>query len=396
MPIYRYQALDPKGARKSGVIEALSIEEAKESLRLQDLMVTTLTEKKGLASRENLKGDELVAFTLQLSQLLNAGLPLYESLVAMEAQYRGESTHRIVMSLGNQIKAGTPLSAAMAVYPKSFDKLYCAMVSAGEAVGALGDVLERLGGLLTKQMELKGQITTAMIYPSILACFCLLVIAMLLGFVVPSIEGIFQGQELNAFTEAILALSRFARAYWMIYIPIIVGFIIFAVVKARSEKGKLWLQRTILKLPYFRTLVIQAATARFCRTMGTLQQGGLPMIDSLRIARATTGNVVIEKVIENAEQAIVAGSTLAKELSRSELIPNMASRMLLVGEEAGSSVQMMNRIATMYEGELEKSLSRLLSFAQPVILIVMGGIIGTVMIAILLPIANVASLAHRT
>lgn len=394
MPVYRYQALDSKGARRNGVIEALSPGEAKERLRSQDLMVTQLNEKKGLASRENLRGKELVAFTLQLAQLLNAGLPLYESIIAMEAQYRGESSHRVIMSLGNQIKSGTPLSSAMGMYPQSFSRLYCAMVSAGEAVGALGDVLERLGELLSKQMALKNQISTAMIYPSILAGFCLLVIAMLLGFVVPSIEGIFKGRELNAFTEAILALSKFARGYWMYYIPAVAGLITLIVWRLRSEKGKIWLQRTVLKLPFFRILVIQAATARFCRTMGTLQQGGLPMIDSLRIARATVGNVVIEKVIQDAEEAILAGSTLAKELSKSELIPSMAARMLLVGEEAGSSVVMMNRIAEMYEGELEQSLTRLISFAQPVILIVMGGIIGMVMIAILLPLANVASAAR--
>lgn len=394
MPIYKYQALDPKGARRTGVMEALSADEAKERLRSQDLMVTQISEKKGIASKENLRGEELVSFTLQISQLLKAGIPLYESLIAMEAQYRGESTHRIVMSLGNQIKAGTPLSVAMAAYPQSFDKLYCAMVSAGEAVGALGEVMDRLGELLSKQMGLKNQITTAMIYPAILSCFCLLIIAMLLGFVVPSIEGIFKGRELNAFTNLILEISHFARAYWMIYIPLTIGLLIFSIVRLRSEAGKLWLQRTVIKVPYLRKLVIQAATARFCRTMGTLQQGGLPMIDSLRIARSTVGNITIEKVIERAEESIVGGSTLAKELMKSDLIPTMAARMLLVGEEAGTSVTMMNRIASMYEGELEQSLTRLISFAQPVILIVMGGIIGTVMVAILLPIANVAKLAH--
>lgn len=394
MPIYRYQAIGSKGSRRTGVIEALSIEEAKERLRTQDLMVTALVEKKGLSSKENLKGEELVSFTLQLSELLNAGLPLYESLLAMEAQYRGERTHRIIMSLGNQIKSGAPLSTAMALYPKSFDRLYCAMVSAGEAVGALGDVLQRLGTLLTKQLSLKSQIRTAMIYPGILASFCMLIIAILLGFVVPSIEGIFQGRQLNTFTEAVLFLSLFARNYWMIYFPLLLSSLLFAIYRLRSTKGKLWLQRTTVKLPYFRRFVIQAATARFCRTMSTLQRGGLPMLDSLRIARDTVNNTTIEKTIERAEEAIISGSTLAKELSKSDLIPTMATRMLLVGEEAGSSIEMMNRVATMYEGELEKSLSQLLSLAQPVILIVMGGIIGAVMLAILLPIANVATLAQ--
>ncbi len=394
MPLYRYQALDSKGARKSGVMEALSTDEAKQRLRAQGLMVTTIGVRKGMSGKENLKGDELVAFTMQVAQLLDAGIPLYETLQAMEEQYRGEGAHRVVMSLGNQIKAGTPLSEAMAQFPDSFDKLYRAMVSAGEAVGALGHVLERLGELLKKQAALKGQISAALIYPSILATFCILLIAMLLGFVVPSIEGIFEGRELNSFTDAVLGLSRFARAYWWLYIPAAIGSIVFAYYKLRSESGKIWMQKTVLKLPLFRTLAIQASMTRFCRTMGTLQEGGLAMIESLRIARDTMGNVVLEKVVSDAEEQIIAGSSLAKELSKSELIPSMASRMLTVGEEAGTSVKMLNRIAEMYEGELEKTLTNLMSFAQPTILIVMGGIIGGVMIAILLPLANLASMGR--
>lgn len=393
MPLYRYQAFDASGNKRSGLMEALSEGEAKERLRSQGLMITSVTERKGVSSKENLKGEDLVAFTLQVAQLLEAGVPLYQTILALEEQYRGSPAHRIVMSLGNQIKAGTPLSEAMKTYPDSFNKLYRAMVSAGEAVGSLGPVMERLGYLLEKQAGLKGQIVTALIYPAILAVFCLLVIGMLLGFVIPSIEGIFQGRDLNAFTATVLTISRFARAYWWLYIPLLAGGIGYTGYWIRTAAGKIWLQKTLLKLPLFRTLTIQAATARFCRTMGTLQEGGLPMIDSLRIAKDTMGNVVMEEEISKAEEKIISGSSLAKELSRSELIPTMASRMITVGEEAGTSVVMMNRVADMYEGELEKTLTRLMSFAQPVILIVMGGVIGTVMIAILLPMSDVASMS---
>ena len=392
MPLYRYQALDSVGNKRSGLMEAISEGEAKERLRSQDLMITSLTERKGVSSKENLKGENLVAFTLQVSQLLEAGVPLYQTMVALEEQYRDSPAHRIVMSLGNQIKAGTPLSEAMKMYPDTFDRLYRAMVSAGEAVGALGPVLERLGHFLEKQANLRGQIVTALIYPAILSGFCLLVIGMLLGFVVPSIEGIFQGRDLNAFTASVLAISRFARAYWWLYIPIFIAVVSYAVYWIRTEAGKIWLQKPLLKLPFFRTLTMQAATARFCRTLGTLQEGGMPLIDSLRIAKETMGNVVMEGEIAKAEEKIIAGSSLAKELSRSDLIPTMAARMMTVGEEAGTSVEMMNRVADMYEGELEKTLTRLMSFAQPVILIVMGGVIGTVMVAILLPLSDVASM----
>ena len=208
MPLFQYIALDPYGKRKKGLIEAQGEREAKDKLRGMNAMVIDLTQKTEVSSRQNLKGDKLVAFTLQLSQLVSAGVPLYESLMAIEEQCRAESYHRIVLSLCDQIKAGTSLSQAMSYFPDSFNKLYCSMITAGEAVGALNIVLEKLAQLLTRQMKLRSDIITAMVYPSILACFSLLIICMLLGFVVPSIEGIFVDRKLNGFTQFVLSLSH--------------------------------------------------------------------------------------------------------------------------------------------------------------------------------------------
>lgn len=392
MPLYQYQALDNAGKKRNGFIEAHSEREAKGVLREQGLMVKQLSPKTETASSQNLRGDNLMTFTVQLSQLVSAGVPLYESLMTLEEQYRNESYHQVILSLCEQIKAGSTLSGAMAQFPGSFDKLYCSMVMAGESVGALNVVLERLSHLLAKQMKLKKQISTAMIYPAILASFSLLIIAMLLGFVVPSIEGIFAGRPLNGFTTFVLGVSRIARAYWWAYIPVFIAIATYLVMKLRSEKGKLWLQKVVLKVPVVKTLVIQTAVARFCRTMGTLQQGGLPIIDSLRIARSVMGNVVIEEEIKLAENRIIEGSSLSAELSHSKLIPTLVPRMLAVGEDSGSSATMLNKLADMYEEELEKSLDRVMALAQPVILIFMGTIIGTVLLAILLPLTDISSL----
>lgn len=393
MPVFQYQALDILGKKKSGMIEAPGEREAKEKLRDMSLMVIKVDEKAGVASKQNLRGENLFTFTLQLSQLVNSGVPLYESLVAIEEQYRNESFHRILLSLCEQIKAGSSLSDAMAQYPGSFDKLYCSMIRAGESVGALNVVMEKLSLLLSKQMKLKSEITTAMIYPGILASFSLLIIAMLLGFVVPSIEGIFAERKLNGFTHFVMATSHFARDWWWLYIPIGIGIIVYLVYKIRSPAGKIWIQRNFLKLPLIRKLMIQASVARFCRTMGTLQQGGLPMIDSLRISREVMGNVVLEEEIKQAEARIIEGSSLGEELGNSKYFPPMVSRMLAVGEESGSTTTMLNRIAEMYEDELEKTLERLMALAQPVILIFMGTIIGTVLLAILLPLTDVSALS---
>lgn len=391
MPLYQYQYVDGQGKRKSGLIEAQGDREAKTKLREQGFLITHLAVKTKINSRQNLKGDQLVAFTVQLSQLLNAGIPLYESLVAIEEQVRGESYHRIVLSLCEQIKSGVSLSVAMGNYPDSFDKLYCAMIAAGEAVGALGPVLEKLTQLLNKQMKLKKQITTALIYPAILGSFSLLIIGLLLGFVVPSLEGIFAERKLNGFTTFVLSLSHLFRDYWWFYLPLIVGSLSWGIWKVRSPAGRLWMERYVLKVPLIKTLVVQTAIARFCRTMGTLLQGGLSMIDSLRIGRAVIRNVVLEKDIQAAEIKIIEGNSLSHELSRSKYIPPLVPRMLAVGEEAGSLVVMLGKVADMYEQELEKTLERVMALAQPVILIVMGTVIGMVLLAILLPLTDISS-----
>jgi general secretion pathway protein F len=392
MPLYSYQALDASGKKRSGMIEAHNERDAKSILREQGVLVTQLAVKTNVSSRENMRGQQLFTFTMQMSQLISAGVPLYESLMTLEEQYREDAFHRVILTLCDKIKAGIPLSEAMASFPDSFDKLYRAMIAAGESVGALDIVFNRLTILLEKQTKLKSQITTAMIYPAILACFSLLIIGVLLGFVVPSIEGIFEGRQLNAFTNFVLGVSKFARDYWWIYLPLIAGGIAFAVIKIRSEAGRLWLERNLLKVPVLRDLIIETAVARFCRTMGTLQEGGLPIIESMRNAREVMRNVVLEEEIKHAEEKIIEGSSLSAELLKSKLIPSIVPRMLSVGEDSGSLVIMLNKLADMYEDELEKTLNRVMALSQPVILIFMGTMIGTILMAILLPLTDVSSL----
>jgi len=393
MPLYQYYSIDASGKKKSGVIEGHNEREVKERLRLQGILVTKLESKSTVSSRQNLTGEHLLTFTIQLSQLVSAGVPLYESLVAIEEQYRGEKFHRVILSLCEQIKGGKPLSEAMAQYPGSFDRLYCSMIKAGESAGALELVLFRLNDFLQKRNKLKKQIITAMIYPAVLGGFSLMIIALLLGFVVPSIEGIFEGRQLNQFTEMVLGASHFLQNYWWIYIPLILGGGVYLFFEFRKPSRKQWVQRQLLKLPMIRTLIVQTALARFCRTMATLQAGGLTMIDSLRISREVMGNVVLEEEIQHAEEQIVEGSSLSAELGRSKWIPKMVSRMVLVGEETGKTEVIFSKVADIYEEELEKTLDRVMALAQPVILIVMGTVIGLVMLAVLLPLTDVSSFA---
>ncbi len=392
MPLYRYQAIDTVGKKKSGNIEAQAIREAREKLRDQGLMVTYIQEQTKSSSKEVLKGDALVAFTLQMSQLINAGLPLYESLVAMEEQARNEPYHRILLSLCEQVKSGVSLSRAMASFPHSFDKLYCGMVAAGEQSGALQIVMDKLAFLLAKRSKLNRQMTTALIYPGVLASFSLIIIVAILGFAIPSIQAIFQGRTLNAFTETVFTISNIFRNYWWIYIPLIGLGITYFVFQMRKQAFKNKLERFLMRLPIIGNLMVQAALARFCRTMGTLQQGGLTMIDSLRIAREVMGNQTLEREIERAEHKVIEGRSLSSELNRSRWIPPIVSKMLSVGEETGNIQVMFNKIADMYEETVEKNLDRVTALIQPVILIVMGTVIGLLLLAVLLPLTDVSSI----
>ncbi len=392
MPLYHYQALDSSGKKKKGFIEGHNEQEARNILRAQGIMLLQLSAKAGDSSGQDLKGEALLTFTMQLSQLISAGIPLYESLMTLEEQYRSYRFHQVILSLCEQIKAGTSLSEALTAFPNSFDKLYCAMVTAGESVGALSIVFDRLCHLLSKRLKLKKQLATAMIYPCILASFSLLIVGLLLGFVVPSIENIFADRPLNGFTRAVLSASHITRDYWWIMLPLVVGAAAFIFYKLKTPTGQIWIQRYSLKVPVLKHLVIQTAVARFCRTLGTLQEGGLNIVESLRNAREVMHNVVLEEEVKKAEERIIAGSSLSAQLRHSPYFPSIVPSMLAVGEESGSSAIMLNKLAEMYEDELEKTLERVVALAQPIILIFMGTIIGIILMAILLPLTDVSSL----
>jgi general secretion pathway protein F len=396
MVLFRYRYIDPKGRKKSGIIDAEGIADAKEKLRSQKMLVLSLEERSNGKNnfffrrpKEQIAGEHLITFTTQLSQLLVAGMPLYESLLSLEEQYRHESFHPVILSLCDQIKKGTPLSQAMRQFPESFGQLYCSMVAAGESVGSLDATLEKLAVLLSKQRKLKKQLTTALIYPILLFLFSFVVCFLLLTFVIPSLETLFEERPVNRFTGLVIGLSHFLTHQWAFYLPLLGAILGSLVYLFTSKKGVLWVQRLMLRLPLLNTLITQAAMARFSRTMGTLLQGGVSIIQALQISRKVMRNPYLEEVIERAEKKIVEGSLLSQELKKSSLIPTLVPRMLAIGEEGGNAPLMFQKIADLYEEEVEKTLNRVTALAQPVVLVFMGGVVGLIMLAVLLPLTDV-------
>lgn len=397
MVLFHYRYIDPKGKKRASFIDAEGISDAKEKLRAQKILVLSIAQTaKGVKkafwirrAKNQLVGEHLITFTTQLSQLLIAGMPLYESLLSLEEQYRSEHFHPLLLSLCDQIKRGTALSVAMGYFPISFNHLYCSMIAAGESVGALDSTLEKLSTLLTKQRKIKKQLTTALIYPILLFAFSFVVCLLLLTFVIPSLETLFEDRPVNRFTQMVMGLSHFLTNGWLFYLPLLGGACAGVLYLVYSHKGKRWVQRQTLRLPVLKTLITQTAMARFARTMGTLLQGGVSIIPALQISRRVMRNPFLEEIVEQAEGKIVEGSLLSRELKKSPLIPTLVPRMLAIGEEGGSAPVMFHKIADLYEEEVEKTLTRVTALAQPVVLVIMGGIVGLIMLAVLLPLTDV-------
>mgnify|MGYP005625571307 FL=1 len=392
MPLFNYESLSSTGRRNKGIIDASDIREAREKLREQGFTVTKILKSTKATKTTTLKNKDLLTITVQLSQMINAGVPLYDSLKILEEQYRCEAFSPIIVNICDQVKNGRSLSEALSLFPESFDTIYCSMVAAGESSGSLDTMLLRISSLLKKQNTIRSQTITAMIYPAVLALFTLAVVVVLMTFVVPTIEDIFDATRVNAYTRLVLSISHFLSGYWLLYIPIIAGITLSATLYLKSPAGKVWRDNAALKMPLIKTAVGQVAIARFSRTMATLQEGGVSIIESLRLARKTMKNSALEKVVEDAEEKIIAGSSLSKQLATSSIIPVMVSRMLAVGEDTGDTATMFSKIADIFEEDTEKTLTRITALAQPVILVTLGAIVGLVLLAVLIPFTDITAL----
>jgi general secretion pathway protein F len=392
MSLFQYSAIDRKGKKRKGVVDAMTDGEARQKLRGQGLMVSSLGPTRASWSSGGLSGEALVTTTVQLAQLLTAGVPIYEGLVILEEQERGGKSHPILLGLAEGIRGGSNLSEAMGNYPESFDSLYCTMVAAGEASGSLGPVLTRVAEMLKKRQKLQQQLLTALLYPAFLAGFCLIVIGVLLGYLVPSLEGIFEGRDVNAYTQAVIGVSHMVQDYGVYMLIAIFGLAGALFWQMQKPGVRRFFESVWLRTPVLKTFVIAGALARFGRTMETLQEGGVALVDALPMGSGVMRNHRLSELVDDARRQIVQGGTLSQELKKSPLMPKIVSSMIAIGEETGSLPVMWKNIADMYEDEVEKASARLTALAQPIILIVMGFIVGAVLLSVLLPLTDISAL----
>ena len=391
MTLYQFEAFCPQGKRQRGTIDADSLEVAKEKLRKQGVLLTKLIQFKPSSGQLRLSPSMQLSLTRDLAVLLKSSLPLYESLLAIKEKYKDQACYSLLLELCDGVKRGDQLSKVLSRHPKSFDQVYIAMVKAGEETGQLEEVFHELALLTSRSQKVKSQMVSAMIYPAFLLSFCLIVISALMFFLIPSLEELYEGRTLHPVTAAVLSVSAFLTAHF-IMIGVSFGGMILSIYTVAKKTS--FFRKLALKTPILRRLITEAVLLRFSRVFAVLLTSGVPLLDALKLAKGVMHHADFEEVIRQAEVNIIQGGKLTNVLGKSPLIPPLFFRMIAVAEEAGHMEGMLKNIVDIYEEDLEKSVQRFTALLQPVMILVLGVIVGVVMLAVLLPLTDVSSMMN--
>lgn len=403
MPAYAYKALDARGRTRGGTLDAESPRALRALLRKESLFVTELREthaapvKQGSALGrdvdwrrwfDRVQPRDVAVLTRQLATLLRAGIPLAEALQALLEQNTSQQLGRVLAEVRTRVNEGTSLAEALGMHAAFFPELYVSMVRAGEAAGNLEQVLLRLADFMDAQVRLRGKVVGALTYPAVLLGVATMAIFMLMKVVVPKVTAIFAdvGQALPWYTRLLVASSELVSGYWWLMAAL--GIVAWQVFRRwrRTEKGRQRWDRLVLMLWLVGPLARMVAISRFARTLGTMLGAGVPLLQSLEIVKAILGNRVLMDVVDQARVAIREGESIAEPLARSREFPPVVTRMIAVGERSGQLEQMLATVADAYETEVDLKLGRLTTVLGPLMIVVMGGMIGFIVFAIFMPI----------
>jgi general secretion pathway protein F len=390
MVLFVYKGMKNGSKAVTGWIEAQSISEVKYRLGSNNIVVVEC--RKSSKQKEIvLTKKEIILLTEELSKLLKAGLPLYESLCVLEERYHKEKIAYLLFDICEKVKTGIPFSEALSFYPKSFDFLFCSMISNAEAIGSLEKTLDDLSQLMTRQLSLRKKVTAALIYPGMLAIFCVVIIFSLLFFVLPSLFELFEGKSVHPLTQFVLSASKIVNDHKVIFFSIILLVVTLVLLTILLPLAKRIFYRIFLKLPIVSDLMIKVAIVRFCRSFSTLLVGGVSYVQSLQLARSIMQHPFLEKAILEKEKVLIQGGKLSYLLKQIPAIPPLVTRMLFIAEESGATSSMLLHIASFYEEEIEKQLTRMTTLLQPLMLLILGVIVGLVVLSVLLPLTDVSS-----
>jgi type IV pilus assembly protein PilC len=402
MSTFAYVGRTRQGTVKKGELSAKSRDEAVDQLRKQQVVVTSLEERAGKAGKfklslgSGLTDKDLVVFTRQFGTMINAGLPLIQCLDILATQSENKVLRETVADVKNHVESGSTFSDALRKHPKVFDDLYVNMIHAGEVGGLLDTILTRLAKHIEKAMKLKGQIKSAMVYPIAILGVAVIVIAVLMVWVNPIFAKMFAEMSggkvgLPGPTQLVIDISNFFQSY-IVYIVIALAAGIYGIKRYyKTTNGRIVIDRFLLRLPIFGDIIRKAAVAKFTRTLGTLITSGVPLLEGLGICAKTSGNKVIEEALLGARISISSGKTISEPLAKSQVFPKMVTHMISVGESTGALDAMLGKIADFYEDEVDQAVAAMTSLLEPIMMVVLGTIIGFIVIAMYLPIFTMAS-----
>jgi general secretion pathway protein F len=391
MALFQYKAFRENGKKISGKLCAENLQEAQGQLSRQKVLVTFLAEIVDLKKTTSFKKKDILCFTQELARLLSAGLPLYESILSLEEKYAAAPLQSFLLDLTDQLKAGRSFSEGLRGYTKSFDFLYCAMVANAEKTGTLEQTLKEISRLLARQEKLKSQILSTLLYPAFLLGFSLLVIFVLLFYILPSLFELFEGRSLHPLTSFVLSCSHLATSHKGLLGLIFFSFLSFFSLSFFSTKLKKALQRFFLRVPFAKNLFLKVGFVRYFRSLSTLLEGGVPLLEALALSRKVMEHPLLDQQMAEAERRVAEGWNLSTHLDKSSLVPKWVCRMVSVAEKTGDLCGMLRHIAEIYEEEIEKSLAQIATFLQPFFLLVLGIIVGVVVLSVLIPLTDVSS-----
>ena len=341
---------------------------------------------------ETVKLKDMVIFSRQFSAMIGSGVAMLRTLTIISEQCENKKLKEVLMDVKTQVEQGQNLSDAFARHPETFDRLYISMVRAGETGGILDEVMKKVAEFSEQRQKLNDKVKSAMAYPTVALIVAVIVFWAMLTFVLPVFQELFKGMnsELPAFTQMLIDLSALMRSFWMVLFVAIVGSIVWGIkTYYKTEPGRYAIDGFMLKMPVFGDLLRKVAVARFTRTFAVLIKSGVPMLTALEVVKETAGNAVLSKGEENVHSEVRQGGTISKPLSREPLFPPMVVQMVAVGEETGKLDDMLNKVADFYDDEVENSVEALTSILEPIMVVGIGGIVGSVVVGMYLPIFSI-------
>lgn len=392
-PIYLWEGRDRSGRTMQGELRAPNTPTARLQLRRQGISVSTL-KKKPSARTRRIGEKDLCMFTRQLATMLKAGVPLLQSFDIVARGHANPSVTRLLLDIRADVETGTSLAAAFRRYPQYFDKLFCNLVAAGEQAGILEDLLARLATYKEKTLAVKGKIKSAMFYPAAVLAVAMIVTAVIMIWVVPSFKSVFEsfGAELPLPTLMVIWLSDQFVAWWHVVIgSALAAGALFAHRWRRSPAMQAATDRLLLKLPILGPVIRKSVLARWTRTLATMFAAGVPLVESLDSVGGAAGSAVYHEATQKIASAVSSGTSLTAAMQQVQVFPAMVTQMAAIGEESGALDEMLRKVAEFYEEEVDAAVASLSSLMEPIIMVVLGGLIGGLVIAMYLPIFKLGS-----